>query len=54
MLDTWTLGHLDNLAHVVRSRGGPVDCVALALGLHLEEVVVVVVVVVVVMVIFLI
>ena len=54
MLDTWTLGHLDNLAHVVRSRGGPVDRVALALGLHLEEVVVVVVVVVVVMVIFLI
>ena len=48
MLDTWTLGHLDNLAHVVRSRGGPVDRVALALGLHLEEVVVVVVVVVVV------
>ena len=46
MLDTWTLGHLDNLAHVVRSRGGPVDRVALALGLHLEEVVVVVVVVV--------
>ena len=46
MLDTWTLGHLDNLAHVVRSRGGPVDRVALALGLHLEEVVVVVVVVI--------
>ena len=45
MLDTWTLGHLDNLAHVVRSRGGPVDRVALALGLHLEEVVVVVVVI---------
>ena len=38
---------MDNLAHVVRSQGGPVDCVALALGLHLEEVVVVVVVVVV-------
>ena len=37
---------MDNLAHVVRSRGGPVDRVALALGLHLEEVVVVVVVVV--------
>ena len=45
MLDTWTLGHLDNLAHVVRSRGGPVDRVALALGLHLEEVVVIVVVI---------
>ena len=43
MLD---IGHLDNLAHVVRSRGGPVDRVALALGLHLEEAVVVVVVVI--------
>ena len=40
---------MNNLAHVVRSRGGPVDRVALALGLHLEEVAAVVVAVVVVM-----